>query len=43
MIVRCPTRCTALEAAVQAYLRYDPGFWSKADIYTQQISIPLLK
>jgi hypothetical protein len=43
MIVRCPTTCTALEAGVQAYLRYDPGFWSKADIYTQQLSIPLLK
>lgn len=43
LIVRCPATCTTLEAGVQAYLRYDPGFWSKADIYTQQISIPLLK
>jgi hypothetical protein len=43
MIVRCPLSCSALDADVQAYLRYDPGFWHKADIYTQQISIPLVR
>jgi hypothetical protein len=43
VIVRCPLSYGALDAAVQAYLRYDPGFWHKADIYTQEISIPLLR
>jgi hypothetical protein len=42
MIIRAPVERETLDATVQAYLRYDPGFWHRADAYTDKARVPIL-
>jgi hypothetical protein len=42
IIVRMPVWVKAVDAVIQAYLRYDPGFWHRADAYTGKAVVPIL-
>jgi hypothetical protein len=42
MIIRTPVTRKKIDATVQAYLRYDPGFWHRADAFTRKAYISIL-
>lgn len=41
--VRSPVERTEIDAAIQAYLRYDPGFWHTADAYSQKATVSVFR